>query len=151
MYKDYYEILGVTKEADAKTIKITYKKLAKIYHPDVSKEENCNFKFTEITEAYDVIGNEEKRKQYDNDSYKAYGQEFTNSYKHDHDENTYWSRWYKKFRGIVAKARKLKWWHWVLLSPILLITIIILFIIAVFIFIIGLMWAFGYVIRSIRK
>ncbi len=64
--KDYYQILGVSRDADAERIKKAYRKLARKYHPDVnvnSKEAEARFK--EISEAYEVLGNPEKRKQYD--------------------------------------------------------------------------------------
>ena len=63
--KDYYEVLGVDKNASDAEIKSAYRKLAKKYHPDVSKEENAAEKFKEIGEAYAVLGDEQKRKTYD--------------------------------------------------------------------------------------
>lgn len=64
--KDYYEVLGIDKNADAATIKKAYRKLAKKYHPDTNKgDPKADEKFKEITEAYDVLSDEEKRKQYD--------------------------------------------------------------------------------------
>lgn len=66
MKKDYYEVLGINKNADAATIKKAYRKLAKKYHPD-SNEGNAYAanKFKEINEAYDVLSDEKKRKMYD--------------------------------------------------------------------------------------
>ncbi|TDX51073.1 molecular chaperone DnaJ [Orenia marismortui] len=63
--KDYYEILGVDKNADKKEIKRAYRKLSRKYHPDVSKEENAEDKFKEITEAYEVLSDDDKRARYD--------------------------------------------------------------------------------------
>lgn len=64
--KDYYEVLGIDKNADAATIKKAYRKLAKKYHPDTNKgDPKADEKFKEIIEAYDVLSDEEKRKQYD--------------------------------------------------------------------------------------
>jgi curved DNA-binding protein len=60
-YKDYYEVLGVTRAADAEIVKRAYRKLARKYHPDVSKEKNAENKFKEVQEAYDP----EKRAAYD--------------------------------------------------------------------------------------
>ena len=65
MAKDYYEILGLKKGASKEEIKKAFKKLAKKYHPDISKEENAQEKFKEINEAVEVLLNDEKRKMYD--------------------------------------------------------------------------------------
>jgi curved DNA-binding protein len=64
-YKDYYEILGVTRSADADDVKRAYRKLARKYHPDVSKEKNAEDKFKEVSEAYEVLRDAEKRAAYD--------------------------------------------------------------------------------------
>lgn len=73
--KDYYEVLGVSKTASQDEIKSAFRKLAKKYHPDVSKEENAAEKFKEAQEAYAVLSDENKRKQYDQFGHSA----FTNS------------------------------------------------------------------------
>lgn len=64
-YKDYYKILGVSRDASIKEIKQVYKKLARQYHPDVNKEKGAEEKFKEINEAYEVLSDEEKKKKYD--------------------------------------------------------------------------------------
>ena len=64
-YKDYYKILDVSREASAAEIKRAYRKLARKYHPDVSKDANAEANFKEINEAYEVLKDEEKRKAYD--------------------------------------------------------------------------------------
>lgn len=64
-YKDYYKIMGVSKDASAKDIKMAYRRLARKYHPDISKEVNAEEKFKEVGEAYDVLKDPEKRKVYD--------------------------------------------------------------------------------------
>ena len=66
MKRDYYEILGIDKHADAQAIKKAFRKLAKKYHPD-SNEGNAQAaeRFKEVNEAYDVLGDEEKRNLYD--------------------------------------------------------------------------------------
>src|SRR6202034_3338047 len=64
-YKDYYEVLGVARSADADAVKRAYRKLARKYHPDVSKEKNAESKFKEVQEAYEVLRDTEKRAAYD--------------------------------------------------------------------------------------
>jgi DnaJ-class molecular chaperone len=66
MAKDYYQILGVARNADEKEIKSAYRKLARKYHPDVNPgDKSAEAKFKEVSEAYDVVGDSEKRKLYD--------------------------------------------------------------------------------------
>jgi curved DNA-binding protein len=64
-FKDYYAVLGVSPDADDKTIKTAYRKLARQYHPDVSSHENAEEKFKEVAEAYEVLHNKDKRAEYD--------------------------------------------------------------------------------------
>jgi len=65
-YKDYYELLKVPRSASAADIKRAFRKLAREYHPDVAKDKKrAEEKFKEVNEAYEVLGDPEKRKQYD--------------------------------------------------------------------------------------
>lgn len=64
-YKDYYKIMGVGKAASQDEIKKSYRKLARKFHPDVSKEKDAETRFKEINEAYEVLRDEEKRAAYD--------------------------------------------------------------------------------------
>ncbi len=64
-YKDYYKIMGVPRGATQDEIKRAYRKLARKYHPDVSKEPNAEEKFKEVGEAYEVLKDPEKRAAYD--------------------------------------------------------------------------------------
>src|ERR1700722_3714774 len=64
-YKDYYQVLGVTRNADAEEIKRAYRKLARKYHPDVSDEKNADDRFKEVAEAYEVLRDSDKRAAYD--------------------------------------------------------------------------------------
>lgn len=64
-YKDYYKVMGVNRDASAKDIKLAYRRLARKYHPDISKEPKAEEKFKEVGEAYEVLKDPEKRKVYD--------------------------------------------------------------------------------------
>ena len=76
-YKDYYKTLGVARTATADEMKRVYRKLARKYHPDVSKEKNAEDKFKAVQEAYEVLKDPEKRAVYDQlgPDYRA-GQQF---------------------------------------------------------------------------
>lgn len=77
-YKDYYKILGVTRDVSADELKKAYRKLARKYHPDVSKEPNAETKFKEVGEAYEALKDPDKRAQYD---------QFGSSYQHGQSFN----------------------------------------------------------------
>jgi len=70
--KDYYETLGVSKDASDEEIKRAFRKLAKQYHPDVNKEAGAEAKFKEIGEAYAVLSDASKRRQYDQFGHAAF-------------------------------------------------------------------------------
>jgi curved DNA-binding protein len=75
-YKDYYAILGVDRNASEEDIKKAYRKLARKYHPDLSKEANAEERFKEVSEAYETLKDKEKRQAYDNLGRHASGEEF---------------------------------------------------------------------------
>ena len=77
-YQDYYQILGVSHDASQADIKKSYRKLARQYHPDVSKDDAAEEKFKEVNEAYDVLKDAEKRSAYDR---------FGSDWKHGQDFN----------------------------------------------------------------
>lgn len=70
--RDYYEVLGVDKNADDATLKKAYRKLAKKYHPDANPGEDAAAKFKEASEAYAVLSDAEKRRQYDQFGHAAF-------------------------------------------------------------------------------
>jgi curved DNA-binding protein len=64
-FKDYYNIMGLTRDASQDDVKRSYRKLARKFHPDVSKEQDAEAKFKEVGEAYEVLKDPEKRAAYD--------------------------------------------------------------------------------------
>ena len=73
MKQDYYEVLGIGKQADEKEIKRAYRKLAKKYHPDMNPGDKvAEQKFKEVTEAYNVLSDKEKKKLYDQFGFAAF-------------------------------------------------------------------------------
>jgi curved DNA-binding protein len=85
-YKDYYKTLAVERGASDEEVKKAYRKLARKYHPDVSKEANAKEKFQDVAEAYETLKDKEKRAAYDNLGRHSPGQDFRPS----HD-------WYERF------------------------------------------------------
>ena len=71
--RDLYEVLGISKTADEKTIKKAYRKLAKKYHPDMNPgDKTAEQKFKEATDAYNILSDPEKRKLYDQYGHAAF-------------------------------------------------------------------------------
>ncbi len=77
-FKDYYAILGIKPDDDKKAVKTAYRRLARKYHPDVSKVHDAEAQFKLVAEAYEVLGSDEKRAEYDQlRKYGAQGEPFT--------------------------------------------------------------------------
>ena len=77
-FKDYYKILGINSDADLKSIKTAYRKLARKFHPDVSEDKDAEEKFKEIAEAYAVLKDKDKRAEFDEiRQYGQHGKQFT--------------------------------------------------------------------------
>ncbi len=94
-FKDYYAILGVSKTADASDIKKSFRKLARKYHPDVNPDNKAaEAKFKEVSEAYEVLSDDDKRKKYD-----QFGQYWQQAGRAGAGE-FFWLRW----------ARWIRWW-----------------------------------------
>jgi len=79
--KDYYKVLGVEKSASDKEIKKAFRKLALKYHPDKNPDVDTSKKFREIAEAYEVLRDEDKRRQYDQNGHNAWGGANTGGFK----------------------------------------------------------------------
>ncbi len=75
--RDYYEVLGVSKESSKDQIKDAYRKLAMQYHPDRNKSPEAEEKFKEISEAYAVLSDDQKRQQYDTLGHQGFDQQYT--------------------------------------------------------------------------
>jgi len=90
-FKDYYQILGLSRNVDEKEIKKTYRRLARKYHPDLNPgNQEAEKRFKEINEAYEVLGDGEKRKRYDElgSAWNSYGQR---------DTEQFWKDYYTKY------------------------------------------------------
>ncbi|MEY3692123.1 MAG: chaperone protein DnaJ, partial [Bacillota bacterium] len=72
--RDFYEVLGVSKNASKDDIKAAYRKLAKQFHPDINKAPDAEKKFKEVQEAYDVLYDDQKKAAYDQFGHAAFDQ-----------------------------------------------------------------------------
>jgi curved DNA-binding protein len=102
-YKDYYATLGLERAATEDAIKKAYRRLARKYHPDVSKEANAEEKFKEVAEAYQTLKDAEKRKAYDALGSHQAGQEF--------EPPSDWQQQWRPSGGQRAGGRASSGWH----------------------------------------
>lgn len=70
--RDYYEVLGISRSASKTEVKKAYRRLARQYHPDVNNEDNAAERFKEVSEAYEVLSDDQKRAQYDRFGHAAF-------------------------------------------------------------------------------
>jgi len=99
-YKDYYAILGVERSADAEAIKKAYRKLARKYHPDVSKDPQGEEKFKNIAEAYQTLKDDEKRAAYDRLGSHSPGEDFQPSRDWGQEFNSQFNNGAASFEGV---------------------------------------------------
>ena len=99
-YKDYYAILGIERGADADAIKKAYRKLARKYHPDVSKDPKGEEKFKDVAEAYQTLKDAEKRAAYDRLGSHQSGEDFRPSPDWGREFNTQFNQGEASFEGV---------------------------------------------------
>lgn len=93
-FKDYYKILGLSKDATSVQIKKEYRKLARKYHPDVNKAPDAEQRFKEVGEAYEVLKDPEKRKLYD-----QYGADWKNGKQQEEYRQKYRQQYQQQYQG----------------------------------------------------
>ncbi len=98
-YKDYYNLLGVARNASVDDIKKAYRKLARKYHPDVSKDAEGEAKFKDVSEAYQTLKDSEKRAAYDQLGSHQSGEEFAPSRDWADAFNTHFNNGATSFEG----------------------------------------------------
>ena len=85
--RDYYEVLGVSRDASKDEIKRAYRKMSKKYHPDINKEPGAEEKYKEVQEAYETLSDDQKRAAYD-----QYGPDGANGF--GWSRRLWWLRWW---------------------------------------------------------
>ena len=110
--KDYYELLGLSKNASQDEIKKAFRNLAKKYHPDINKDKNAEEKFKEINEAFQVLSDSQKRSQYDQFGHAAFRPEDSQGFRDFNFEDLFrnfgFEDIFEGFSGFEGKSRKRK-------------------------------------------
>lgn len=96
MSKNYYKILEISSVASVEEIKENFRRLAKKYHPDISKEKNAENKFREITEAYEILSNPKTKQEYDESLFVPIFDNAKHNYFFDFDDKTWFRKRFKK-------------------------------------------------------
>ncbi len=129
---DYYQILGVSRDADPKTIKSAYRRLIKEYHPDINKEDNAEIKFKEIQKAYEVLSDEQKKHEYDMYGHNNYEQQ--NKYQNQNrasgfgfDQDFYRSNVNARY----VKMKEMPWYMQIITGIVIFVVIIAFVIFAI--------------------
>lgn len=135
MDKDYYSILGLEKNATSEEIKKAYKVLVKKYHPDINKEPGAEEVFKQIQKAYDVLGDEQKKEEYDQMGHNQYSenQRRGNGYQTYADPRN----WGAGFQQVKIKLR---WYHYILFA-----------LLAVFLLLIAVIWVIVYAVMTLIR
>lgn len=101
-FKDYYKVMGLEKNASPEDIKRAYRKLARKYHPDVSKEPDAENKFKTLGEAYEVLKDPEKRSKYD--QYGQYWKDSERAYHQQHQQRPHGAGAYHTYQNAQSAA-----------------------------------------------
>lgn len=121
--KDYYQILGVSRDADPKTIKSAYRRLIMKYHPDKNSEPGAEEKFKEIQKAYDVLSDVNKKAQYDQYGHDAFEQQSNNQ--RNYQYGGFNSDFYQSnVNARMVRMKELPWYLKILMAIVIFVIIV---------------------------